>query len=113
MSRRKRRPYRLDGTKHFRALRDAAMRRQNMHCYWCNREMKFEYGVNHPLYPTGDHLIPLHAGGTTRHDNIVAACRECNNGRHPELNRTKEPFQATFGQEINRSPFEVLAKFMK
>jgi 5-methylcytosine-specific restriction endonuclease McrA len=107
--------YRMNGERHFHALRAAAIRDQNNLCYWCKREMRPEFGPNHPLYPTGDHLIPLHAGGITRHGNIVAACRECNNGRHPELNRSKaiSPVKVSSGQENPASPFSSLVKLLK
>jgi 5-methylcytosine-specific restriction endonuclease McrA len=62
----------------------------------------------HPQFCTADHLIALHAGGKTAAGNIVAACRVCNNGRHPELNRTRAPRSLTIGDDQLRSPFEVL-----
>lgn len=37
---------------------------------------------NDPRVCTADHLIIRSDGGRTTEDNIVAACRECNNRRH-------------------------------
>jgi len=31
---------------------------------------------------TGEHLIPFSEGGTSKQENIVAACRLCNERRH-------------------------------
>ena len=31
---------------------------------------------------TGEHLIPHSKGGSAKSENIVAACRFCNQGRH-------------------------------
>lgn len=37
---------------------------------------------DHPRACTADHLRLQSQGGLTTEENIVAACRECNNGRH-------------------------------
>jgi 5-methylcytosine-specific restriction endonuclease McrA len=63
---------------------------------------------NDPRYLTGDHLVAKHAGGKTVAGNIVAACRKCNNERHPELNKTREQRRLSSGEDVLRSPFEVL-----
>ena len=107
---RRHRPYRLDGAKLFRALRAEAARKQNDRCYWCGIIMLRNVPQQHPRYLTGDHLIPRHAGGATKAGNIVAACRNCNSGRHPELERKKEARSLTVGDDTPRSPFEVLKK---
>jgi len=100
-----RRPYRISETKLLRSLRAAAYRTQNGLCYWCGRPMAA--GVPEDEL-TADHLVPLHDGGKTRAGNIVAACRECNNLRHPELNKTKEPRSLRIGEDRPSSPFDVL-----
>lgn len=61
-----------------------------------------------PLQLTGDHLIPLHNGGRTVPGNIVAACRKCNNERHPELATMGGGLVGQSGDDTPRSPFEIL-----
>ena len=102
------RPYRLNGIELLKALRTAACRKQLGRCYWCNCILRTDVEPTHPQFCTADHLIPLHAGGKTVAGNIVAACRVCNNGRHPELNRTRAPRSLTVGEDWPSSPFEVL-----
>ena len=65
-----------------------------------------------PRQLTADHHpIPVIMGGKTVNGNIVAACRECNNSRHPENNRspdTGERYVASTGETNSGSPFDVL-----
>jgi len=102
------RPYRLSEAKLLRALRVAAYHKQLGRCYWCRCKLLTDVEETHPRFCTADHLVPLHAGGKTVAGNIVAACRVCNNGRHPELNRTRAPRSLTIGVDRPSSPFEVL-----
>ncbi|MEE8329362.1 MAG: HNH endonuclease [Thermodesulfovibrionia bacterium] len=41
-------------------------------CYYCNRETP-------PLELTMDHIVPVIRGGKSAKNNIVPACKECNN----------------------------------
>lgn len=41
-------------------------------CYYCGRQVK-------PSELTMDHLIPLSRGGRSVRENLVPACKECNN----------------------------------
>jgi 5-methylcytosine-specific restriction endonuclease McrA len=91
-----------------RALRAQAARDQKFLCYWCGEEMRTDVDDNHPRAVSGDHKIPKHNGGKTIPGNIVAAHRECNERRHPELNMTKEPRRLSAGDDTPRSPFEIL-----
>jgi len=80
-------------------------------CYWCKQPLHRDADERDPLQLTGDHLVPLHAGGKTEPGNIVAACRKCNSSRHPELN--KKPYRnhdkvVMAGDPAGYSPFEVL-----
>jgi len=77
-------------TKTVQRLRKQACWRQRGLCYWCGGAMLTDVPSDHPQFLTADHLVPLHAGGETKHGNIVAACRKCNNERHPEYHMTKE-----------------------
>lgn len=95
--------------KRLQCLRDEAFKKQGMRCHWCGLFMKPVAAPQDPLLLTGDHVIPLHAGGKTIRGNIVAACRSCNNGRHPEFNSLGIGIVATVGDATPRSPFEVLA----
>ena len=111
MARRKRRQPRLSEAKLFRLLRSRADKAQHGRCYLCGIIMLTSVPQEHPQYLTGDHLIPKHAGGITKAGNIVAACRYCNNGRHPELNRTKKTHDKsswTTGDTTSYSPFAIL-----
>lgn len=105
-----RRPSRQHERSMFKAMRNAAARKQKYLCYWCGKRMQTGVATNHADFLTGDHLVPLHAGGMTKPGNIVAACRACNNGRHPELNRTHKRRKLTIGTETRYSPFDVLKK---
>lgn len=69
--------------------RAAAYERQQGLCYWCGEQMILKTKHNagavwqHPRVCTGDHLDFKMNGGRVSSDNIVAACRKCNNTRHP------------------------------
>ncbi len=65
-------------------MREAAYARQGGLCYWCEQPMLLDVPANHSRACTADHLLFRAKGGRTRIDNIVAACRRCNNNRHPE-----------------------------
>lgn len=92
-----------------RILRARAFREQDGKCYWCKEQMNEGAENSDPRQLTGDHLKPLHQGGKTVPGNIVAACRECNNERHPELHSMGGGIVARAGNEAPRSPFEALA----
>lgn len=94
-----------------RILRERANRKQGGLCHWCKQLMKTVAPPNDPLLLTGDHLVPMHAGGKTVPGNIVAACAKCNSERHPEMNRTGGGLIATVGTETSAGPFDVLKTF--
>lgn len=66
-------------------LRNRAAREQNNLCHWCAGPMNPSTNPTDPLRLSGDHLIPVHAGGRTVVGNIVAAHARCNSERHPDL----------------------------
>lgn len=79
-------------------LRRAAFQRQGGLCHWCQQPMLVKTQANadevwdHPRVCTADHVVWRSTGGQTTADNIVAACRECNNSRHaPEDQPTRKP----------------------
>lgn len=91
-----------------RRFRDRAHARQGGLCHWCARSMNKGAPDSDPLQTTGDHLIPLYAGGRTKPGNIVAACRECNNRRNPETDRGPGGLVASAGDPTVISPFACL-----
>jgi 5-methylcytosine-specific restriction endonuclease McrA len=48
---------------------------------------------------TAEHLIPLSDGGTSRQNNVVAACRYCNQHRHK---LTPAPDPAIYRKRVER-----------
>jgi len=65
-------------------LRDAAFWRQNGKCYWCDVKMFLPTSNRHQTSPflcTGDHILERSKGGKTTRENIVAACKLCNDTR--------------------------------
>lgn len=74
--------------------RRIAYERQGGLCHWCKRPMIIKTQENaaevwdHPLMCTADHVLWRAHGGKTTLDNIVAACRECNNSRQPPTLRS-------------------------
>lgn len=72
---------------------------QNGLCHYCglkslDLEPTLVQGrlVRHVMPLTKDHMIPLSRGGSDRIDNIVGACRECNERKHT---MTAEEFMPT------------------
>jgi 5-methylcytosine-specific restriction endonuclease McrA len=60
-------------------LRNEAERKQNYKCFWC--QIRMNNIENHKFCCSADHLIELRDGGTTCEDNVVAACKRCNDTR--------------------------------
>ncbi len=72
-----------------KALRRAAFERQHHRCHYCGVQMWESGGDPLPqlgrprlLQCTAEHLHARCDGGADRADNIVAACRFCNERRH-------------------------------
>lgn len=55
----------------------AQYRRQKGRCYYCGRELKQKYQV--------DHVVPLDRGGLNTPDNLVVACKVCNGRKSNKL----------------------------
>lgn len=68
-----------------RIKRLAAHRRQGGLCFWCGRSIRghIREAKDHPehSFSTVEHLIPRCRGGRNTNENIVSACRKCNNDR--------------------------------
>lgn len=72
----------------------AAFNRQAGRCYYCKAVMWLDqphkFAAKHSIslkeasrfQCTGEHLIARQDGGKNSHENIVAACRFCNQRRH-------------------------------
>lgn len=64
----------------------AQYRRQRGKCYYCNHKMKpYGWKESCALQPTEDHVIPLSRGGSNGPENLVIACRECNERKHTKM----------------------------
>lgn len=61
-----------------RIVRSHIYERDGWRCQLCNRPVKQEAKVPHPLAPTLDHIIPLARGGTHEPSNVQTAHFICN-----------------------------------
>lgn len=68
--------------------RDRLRKRQKNKCYWCGRQMSSSKHLN-PLSCTLDHYLAHADGGGGNIENLVAACKECNERRGRERERAK------------------------
>lgn len=53
--------------------------RENKRCFWCGRGVILK--GQEPRSATIDHLIPKAHGGSNSHNNLIMACKRCNNSR--------------------------------
>lgn len=67
------------GPRERRRIRNAVIRRDGLNCHWCRAPLTVVSDKPNSL--TLDHLIPHSKGGKLRIDNLVPACRPCNEGR--------------------------------
>jgi hypothetical protein len=51
-------------------------------CHWCGVKCNPAQSPNCDTYPTEEHIIRRADGGHRTMENIVVACRKCNNSRH-------------------------------
>lgn len=72
--------------------------RDNFTCQYCDKHLE-------PKDLTVDHVIPRVRGGTTRWDNIVAACYVCNaiKGHKQHMKPRNKPFKPEYHQLMNRA----------
>lgn len=59
-------------------------------CAWCRIEVRREVDENNPIRATIDHITARCLGGSNRKENLVVACRSCNNLRSKEEGRRHE-----------------------
>jgi 5-methylcytosine-specific restriction endonuclease McrA len=62
-----------------REKRETLCKRQRNRCYWCGVQMNRRH--LDPLSATLDHYTPRSRGGGGSIDNLVAACKDCNEAR--------------------------------
>ncbi len=67
-----------------RRLLDHLVKRQRGRCKYCDCILNFN-DPRSPYYPTVDHVIPRARNGMHTDDNIVAACKRCNNSKSNQL----------------------------
>ncbi len=77
-------------------LRKRLFNQQDGCCFYCHRKVDIECeNHNAPEAATLEHLIPKSKGGSSRVDNLVVSCRECN------VTRGISPFHPVTGERIN------------
>jgi hypothetical protein len=59
-------------------LRNRVIRRDGFNCKYCKKELMLSE-------ITIDHIIPLSRGGTWREENLVVACKDCNEKKRNNL----------------------------
>lgn len=97
-----------------RKFRRRAFARQHGRCYYCQRPMLegddlADFAVLHgltcrqalQLRCTAEHLQARQDGGMDTEDNLVAACRRCNAGRH---HRREPPNPERFMRHVRNRP---------
>lgn len=68
-------------------IRHELARTQGFRCHYCKRL----FGPKgSPLAATIEHLKALMDGGTNARENLVAACRHCNQHRGTQMNRARQ-----------------------
>lgn len=71
-------------------------------CWYCGCELTRQNGdASVKTTATRDHIIPRSKGGTNRADNLIAACRACNNGKRA---RSLEDYRAKLSDAAGGAP---------
>jgi len=86
-------------TKQFvRFSRNNLLVRDNFTCQYCSKHLE-------PKELTVDHVVPRVRGGTTRWDNIVAACYVCNTikGHKQHMKPMVKPYKPDYHQLVNNA----------
>lgn len=62
---------------------DLLIERHGGRCFWCGCKCEYAPDLSHrDTAPTKDHLHRKADGGASTMNNLVLACRKCNNERH-------------------------------
>lgn len=78
---------RKKGSGQFKKRRDRLFYEQGGVCYYCGRQMHDPYlrplprDLDPELRPTREHKIPRSRGGSNHDDNVVIACKGCNQAK--------------------------------
>ena len=68
----------------YRSNRLALRRRSrelNAPCAYCGMPIDYDAPPSSPMAFTADHVVPVHAGGSDRMENLVAAHARCNRAK--------------------------------
>lgn len=76
----KRTPRRKQHKRHRKAQREYLLRMDGHRCFLCDREMTTA-GSTEETAITVDHVKPLNRGGSNHIDNMILACKACNEQR--------------------------------
>lgn len=73
--------------------------RDEFKCQYCGWD-----GSSQPYKLTLDHVNPRYHGGTTRWDNVVAACVPCNleKAHHKHMQPNKKPYHPTYWDMVEK-----------
>lgn len=66
-------------TKVYKSQRNRVFKRDGMRCHYCKLTVSRDVTQEHPRHATLDHMTPVARGGSNADDNLVCACRRCNN----------------------------------
>lgn len=64
-----------------RSTRLAVYTRDDHRCVYCQRKVRAGRGTNGSWAAHLDHVVPCELGGSSRPENLVTACRECNDAK--------------------------------
>lgn len=82
-------------------LKVAIKLRDNLVCLWCGRPCDL---IDRRREPTLDHLIPVKFKGDSTWENLVVACRDCNQCRR---SKSVEEFAASRGIPVSHIHREI------
>ena len=71
----------------FKRIRHELAKAQNFKCHYCRRQFGRK---NSNLGATIEHLKAKMDGGTNARENLVAACRHCNQHRGKQMNAARQ-----------------------
>ena len=80
-----------------------AMRAEPRFCYLCNVPLTKTRNARDQF--TIEHLWPLSLGGTTEEDNLISACKDCNESRQHAVTWAWGPVQSTYhARSVDEAP---------
>lgn len=95
-------------------LKIAIKLRDNLICLWCQRTCDL---IDRRYEPTLDHLVPIKYNGPSTWENLVVACRDCNQCRRSksieEFAASRQLSISDIRSEIRRRTKRSKRKFMR